>query len=175
MARHHRDGGAPWPRAGAAGLALRAVTDQDLPFLQHLYASTRQEELAVVPWPEGMKAAFLAQQFQAQHLHYGIHYADAERFVVEREGERIGRLYLHRRPHEHGVIDISLLPAWRGRGLGSALMADVLADAAAAAKPVRIYVEKNNPARQLYDGLGFRPIGEHGFYDHCEWLPDAVR
>ena len=143
--------------------------------MQRLYASTRQEELAVVPWPEDVKAAFIAEQFRAQHLHYTTHYADAGWFVVERDGEPVGRLYVHRRPSEHGVLDIALLPAWRGKGFGSALMADVLADAAAAGKPVRIYVEKNNPARQLYARLGFRHIGEHGVYDHCEWLPDGVR
>jgi ribosomal protein S18 acetylase RimI-like enzyme len=147
------------------------MTDEDLPFMQRLYASTRQEELALVPWPEDVKDVFLAQQFRAQHLHYTIHHAGADWFVVERGGEAIGRLCLHRRPHEHGVIDIALMPEWRRRGFGSTLMTDVLAEAAEAGKPVRIYVEKFNPAKRLYARLGFRAIAEHGVYDHYEWRP----
>ena len=157
----------------AASLSLRPVLDADLPFMEGLYASTRRDELAAVPWPDAVKQAFLAQQFRAQHAHYTQHYGDAERLIVERSGQAIGRIYLHRRRHEHGVVDIGLLPEWRGHGFGTALMTDVIADARAAGKPVRIYVEKNNGARRLYVRLGFRALSEHGIYDLLEWRAAA--
>ena len=63
--------------------------------MARLYASTRTEELAPVPWPEEIKQAFLQAQFELQHAHYRKHYRHAESLVIERAGQPIGRLYLH--------------------------------------------------------------------------------
>ena len=72
------------------------------------------------------------------------------------------------------VADVGLLPEHRGRGIGGALMRDVLDEAARArTSPVRLYVEQFNPAFRLYQRLGFTPIGEHGVYVHMEWRPPA--
>jgi ribosomal protein S18 acetylase RimI-like enzyme len=163
------------PRSSAAGLTLRPAAERDMAFLARLYASTREQELAALPWTDAVKQAFLTQQFQAQHLHYTKYYSDADRLVVERDGVAIGRLYLDRQREEHRVIDIALLPEWRGQGYGLALMTDVLAEAAACGKPVRIHVEKNNPAKRLYARLGFAPIGETGVYDLLERRPEQIR
>ena len=76
-------------------LALRAMTETDLPFLERVYASTRTVELAQTDWSEAQKADFLAFQFHAQHQHYQTHYHDAQFYVDEREAIPIGRLYLH--------------------------------------------------------------------------------
>jgi hypothetical protein len=59
-----------WKRAADAGMTFRRIADADLPFLARLYASTRTEELAAVPWSAEQKAAFLDMQFRAQHAHY---------------------------------------------------------------------------------------------------------
>ena len=53
-----------------AGLALRRITEADLPFLAEVYASTRREELAPVPWTDDQKARFLRWQFDNQHRYY---------------------------------------------------------------------------------------------------------
>jgi ribosomal protein S18 acetylase RimI-like enzyme len=161
--------------AAGLGLSFRRVCEADLPFLAQVYASTRTEELAVVPWSDAQKAAFLDMQFRAQHAHYQQHYPTADRFVILRTTEPVGRLYLGRFDHEHSVIEIALLPAHRGQGLGTALMQDLLDEAAAAGKPLRIHVEKNNPARHLYARLGFRPVADHGVYDLLERSPDPTQ
>jgi ribosomal protein S18 acetylase RimI-like enzyme len=163
---------ARFPAASGLGLRFRRMDQSDLPFLERLYASTRAEELAPVPWPEEEKAAFVAQQFRAQHQEYMANYPRADWLVVEHGGAAVGRLYLHRQPDQHGIIDIALLPQARRKGFGAAMMEDVLAEAAAAGKPVRIYVEKYNPAKRLYARLGFRPIAESGVYDLLEWGPE---
>jgi ribosomal protein S18 acetylase RimI-like enzyme len=93
--------------------------------------------------------------------------------VVLRGEEPIGRLYLDRWPAEHRVIDIALLPAHRGRGYGGALMQDLVDEAIASSKAVSIHVEKNNPARRLYERLGFVVAGEQGVYDRLERRPAA--
>ena len=141
------------------------MTDDDLPFVAGLYASTRQEELAVSGWPQETIASFLASQHEAQHRHYRLHFADAEWLILERGDEPIGRLYLR---HDQGrlhIIDISLVPAHRNRGIGSSLLGDLLDHAHQRGEAVSIHVEKFNPARRLYARLGFEEIEERGAHD----------
>ena len=154
-----------WARAAAAGLAFRPISEADLPFLAQVYASTRQEELAVTGWPEAHKAAFLQHQFDAQHAHYQKFYQGSDFLLIERAGEAIGRLYLARWSSEHRIVDIALLPRHRRNGLGTALLRDLLDEAARAGKAVTIHVEKFNPALTLYRRLGFVAAGEEGVYD----------
>lgn len=145
------------------------MAGSDLPFLAQVYASTRTEELALAPWSEAGKQAFLASQFQAQHAHYQRYYPDADWLVVSCDGNDIGRLYLERWPTQHRIIDIALLPAHRGRGFGEALLRDLMDEAAAAGRAVSIHVEKNNPAMRLYRRLGFATEEDKGVYDLMRW------
>src|SRR3954452_23594521 len=154
-----------WSRAAQAGLTLRPITDADLPFLSRLYASTRTEELAVTGWPQQQQQQFLQQQFEAQHDHYQRYFQDADFLVIERGGVPIGRLYLGREAPEHRIVDIALLPEHRRKGLGEALLRDLLDEAAAAGKAVTIHVEKFNPAMRLYRRLGFAAVEDKGVSD----------
>ena len=142
----------------------RAVTEDDLPFLFRVYAGTREEELAPLPWTAEQKEAFLRQQFEAQHAWWREHYARAAFDVVVVDGVAAGRLYVDRWPREIRIVDISLLPEHRGRGLGTRLLREIIAEGNAARKPVSIHVEIHNPARRLYERLGFVPVEENGVY-----------
>jgi ribosomal protein S18 acetylase RimI-like enzyme len=154
-------------------LALRPVESGDLEFLFHVYASTREEELAVVSWSPAEKEAFLRQQFNAQDRYYRTTFTDAQFSIICAESEAIGRLYVWRQPDELRIIDISLLPAWRGRGVGGRLLRELLVEAAATSRRVTIHVEKHNPALRLYERLGFRPVSDNGVYWQMEWVPGA--
>ena len=142
----------------------RTVRPDDGEFLYRLYASTRAEELEPVPWTDERKAEFLRMQFEAQTRHYRAHYPDAAFEVIELDGEPVGRLYVDRRPDEIRIVDISLLPAFRGRGIGTALLERIIDEADGAGKSVSIHVEKLNPARRLYEQLGFREVEDRGVY-----------
>lgn len=148
----------------APAFTLRPAGEADLPFLARLYASTRSEELAAVDWSEERKEAFLRQQFEAQHRWYAEQYAGASFDVVLVGGEPAGRLYVARWDREVRIVDVSLLPAHRGQGLGERLLREVLAEAAAAGKPVTIHVERFNPALRLYGRLGFAVVEDKGVY-----------
>ena len=160
-----------WARAAAAGMSFRPMTDADLPFLARVYASTRMEELSVVPWPLEQKLAFLQQQFDAQHAHYRKHYHGTDWLVVLHAGAPVGRLYLARWEREHRIVDIALLPEHRGAGLGTALLQDLLEEAAHKDRSLSIHVEKTNPAMSLYRRLGFVKEGEEGVYDLMRHTP----
>ena len=157
------------PLLAASGLKLRPETEDDIPFLRHLYATTRAEELAATGWSDAQKLAFTDSQFGWQRHHYRTHYPGTEWGVLEDHGTPMGRLYLQRRITTYLVIDIALLPAWRGRGLGTALMKWVCTQARAAGKSVTVTVEKFNRAQTLYRRLGFREISEGDVYWEMEW------
>src|SRR5437868_7135100 len=109
-----------------AGIVYRPKTDADRPFLAAVYASTRADELAMVPWTAEEKAAFLEMQFNAQWSHYEQYYPEAAFLVIERHGQPIGRIYLDRRKEEICLVDIALVPAERGAGVGTAIMQEIL-------------------------------------------------
>jgi len=163
----------PIRSAARFGIAYRPASDEDLPFLAEVYMSTRREEVAQTGWPAEQQEAFLLQQHEAQHAHYRKGYGNAEWLVIERAGKAIGRLYLHEGAEEMRVVDIALLPEARGSGIGEAILRDVCEDVAARGRRVTIHVEKFNPARRLYDRLGFVAMEEKGVYDLMEWRPDG--
>ncbi|MES2098168.1 MAG: GNAT family N-acetyltransferase [Pseudomonadota bacterium] len=138
-------------------------------FIEMLYFSTRAEEVALTGWSEHQCRSFLTQQHRAQHYHYQTHYPAAQWLIVERDGERIGRLYLDEERDRVLIIDISLLPASRGEGIGEALLRDTLKWAGSTGCAVSIHVEKSNRARHLYDRLGFGLVEDKGVYDLMEW------
>ena len=141
-------------------VVLRPLGDADRAFLAQVYASTRADELATVPWTDEQKAAFLGHQFEAQDAHYRRHYGDATFDVIEVDGEPAGRLYVHRGPREIRIVDVALTPPYRGRGLGTRLLRGVIAEAEESGRRLSIHVEVHNPARRLYERLGFRPAGD---------------
>jgi ribosomal protein S18 acetylase RimI-like enzyme len=155
----------------ARALELRPADRDDEPFLFALYVSTRAEELAIVPWDDAQKEAFLRMQFDAQRRHYATHYPAAAHDVVLVDGEPAGRLYVDRREEEIRIVDIALLPVYRGRGIGTALLTPILEEADAGGKTVSIHVEHNNRARRLYERLGFAQVEDQGVYALLERRP----
>jgi ribosomal protein S18 acetylase RimI-like enzyme len=151
-------------------IALRAAQlPDDEPFLCQVYASTRQEEMALTGWTAEQVDAFMYMQFAAQHRYYREQLPLSEFMIVEREGESIGRLYLGDWDEDLRLIDIALLPEARNQGIGTRLIRDVMERARLLGKPVRLHVEHDNPARRLYERLGFVTLEERGFNLFMEW------
>jgi ribosomal protein S18 acetylase RimI-like enzyme len=159
---------APRPR-------LRPVCDEDRAFLVELYGESRSGELALVTWDERAKAAFVEQQFSAQDEHYRRHYEGATLDIVEVGGERAGRLYVHRGERDIRIVDILLAPACRRRGIGGGLLGKLIGEARDSGRVLSVHVEMHNPARALYERLGFRPAGEHGVYVLMELRPSGAQ
>lgn len=154
-------------------LTFRAITDEDKGFLATLYASTREEEMRPVPWPDEEKAKFLFSQFEAQHRFYQEQFKDAKFDLILSGDTPVGRLYLQERDDEFRIIDIALMPDFRGQGIGSGILRDIMNKAQGAGKAVRIHVEKNNPALALYRRLEFDDIEDQGVYLLMEYRAAA--
>ena len=158
-----------YSRSKSSGLKFRVINQRDMVFLAGLYASTRTEEVASTGWGKKQTQLFLQQQFDAQHLHYQKQYPDADWLVVLKERKRIGRLYLERWPSQNRLIDIALLPEMKGKGLGVAMILDLMDEAKSAGKALSLHVEKFNPAKELYLGMEFDTIKDKGVYDLMAW------
>jgi len=156
-----------WARAARAGLTFRPVTDADQPLLARVYASTRKPDLTVMTAVQ--KAAVLLLESRAQDAHFQKHYPQADRLVMMGGGHDIGRLYIARWPARHGIIDLTVLSEYRGRGAGEVVLRDLMDEAAAAGKDVSILVEKCSPAMRLYRRLGFVTEEDKGGYDLMCW------
>jgi ribosomal protein S18 acetylase RimI-like enzyme len=154
----------------ASAVILRRAVAGDRDFLRSLYATTRADELAVVPWTDAEKAAFLDMQFAAQDAGYGGSYPGGRSLIVELDGRPVGRLFTARLSGEIRIVDIALLPEHRGRGIGTQLVREVMAEAAADGSAVTLHVEQWNPARRLYGRLGFRVVEQRGIHDLMQWV-----
>jgi GNAT superfamily N-acetyltransferase len=155
----------------AAELILRPSTEDDGERLFEIYASTREEELAALDWNATIKEAFLRQQFALQDSYYRVTFPQASYDLILDGEQVLGRLYVNRGPSAWLVLDIALLPAYRGHGIGGHLMGQVIAEAQAVGKPVQVHVERFNPAGRLYERLGFKQIADEGIYLLLERAP----
>src|SRR5215211_100732 len=140
----------PWLATTAGPITLRSAREEDQEFLFDVYASTRTHELAAVGWSETQQRTFLRMQFQAQDKHYRDNYPGAEFQLIQVEGERAGRLYVHNRDNEIRIMDIALLPSHRRHGIGTILLEAILCQATKTGKTVSIHVEVFNPALHWY-------------------------
>ena len=156
-------------------ISFRPIGPEDRDFLYAVYASTREEELAVLAWSRSEKDAFLKMQFDAQHRYYQQQFSKAAFDLILLDGQPIGRLYVDRSTEENHIIDIALLPQHRKLGIGSRLLREIQEESAQAQKPILIYVEKNNPAMKLYQKLGFVPVSDTGVYLAMRWSPEPKK
>lgn len=138
------------------GLSLRTATDADLASQRILFETARPDAAWLSAWPEAMRVPFLDQQFHFQTVHYSRAYPDADRLIVCARDESIGRLIVDRAKDGWCIVDIALLPAWRGRGIGARLLRMVQAAAAASGvRTMHLTVDADNAAQRLYVRLGF--------------------
>jgi len=155
-------------------LELEPVKAADEAFLFAVYASTRVDEMALVPWDKPQQEAFLRMQFNAQRSSYAVQFPNADYRIIVRDGQQAGRLIVDRSGEVILLIDIALLPEFRMAGIGSALMKQILTEAIESQKPVKLHVEKFNRALRLYERLGFSAIDENGIYIEMVWRPEQL-
>ncbi len=154
-------------------LDLQPLRAEDEPFLFELYASTRGDEMALVGWDKPQQEAFLRMQFKAQRSSYAMQFPNADYRIIVHDGRAAGRLIVDRSGDDILLIDVALLPEFRNAGIGSALMRQIMAEAAQARKALKLHVEKVNRARRLYDRLGFSTIGDNGIYLEMVWKAES--
>lgn len=159
------------PALQGSDIKLRPVQPEDDPFLLEVYASTRAEEMALVPWTDEQRQAFLKMQFDAQQNYYQQKYPTADHDIIHLHETPLGRLYVARLEEEVRIVDITLLPQHRGRGIGTHLLTELMNEATNKRLPLRIYVETFNPSLKLFERLGFTQTAQHGMHLLMQWPP----
>ena len=151
--------------------ALRAVCAGDEAFLFELYCATRNEEIATWGLDSSQQEILLKMQFNAQRHHYELAYEALEHSIILVGNRPTGRIMVFRSEQEFVLVDVALLPAARGMGIGTALITDLLTEAERAGKPVSLHVARDNRARRLYERLGFSICEDTGMYFKMELRP----
>jgi ribosomal protein S18 acetylase RimI-like enzyme len=154
-------------------ITLEPPTASDQEFFYRTFASTRANEVALTGWSAEQQESFLRMQFEAQKRGYLMQTPDAKYWVIRWNGTSVGRLIADRTADDIHLIDIGLLPEFRGHGIGSTLMAAMMREATQERKPIRLFVERFNSALQWYQGLGFKVIGGGQIYLEMVWQPSS--
>lgn len=155
-----------------SAISLRPVAQEDAELLYEIYASTRADELAQVPWSEEQLKVFLKMQLGARDQSYRMHYTEIDDRIILFEDQRIGRLIVARTEEEIRLADVALLPEHRSKGVGAVLIKDLMTEADRALRPIRLQVEKPNAAaRRLYERMGFATTGENITHFQMEYQP----
>jgi ribosomal protein S18 acetylase RimI-like enzyme len=159
------------PSSEGAPLRCRPQCPQDEPFLREVYGSARQDELELTGWGPEQRKLFLDLQFKAMRQGYASQFPRGEFSVLLRGDEPIGLMVVNRAEDELRMVDIALLPQYRGRGIGSFWLNKLVQEAKAAQKACRLHVFKGSRPWSLYERLGFVKIAEDGPFEHLEWRP----
>lgn len=150
-------------------ITLRAATGEDEEFLLQLFAGTRREEIAALGANTAAAQSFIEMQFKVQRQSYNACYPAAENQIIVIDDEPIGRMLVDRTGDAIVLVDIALLENYRDRGIGSLLIRQLIDEAVARQKHVRLAVYKFNPAFRLYQRLGFVVTAEEGLYLKMEY------
>jgi len=155
-------------------VTLRLATDADQEFLRDVFVASRETEVAALAAEPEQLAVFIDMQFHIQQQNYQARYPAAENSIIAADGQPIGRMLVDRSAEAIELIDIALMAQWRNRGIGSSLVSGLTAEAAGQSKPVRLEVLRTNPARRLYERLGFIRSSEDSMYVQMRWEPAAA-
>lgn len=152
-------------------IELRPEVKKDYAFIEAVYRSTREVELNLTNWTEQQKSAFALMQSMAQLAEYKTNFPGAVFRVIIFNKRNAGRFYTWEDDIEIRLIDITLLPQFRGKGIGTALLRDLIKRSEKARKKTSLHVDPLNPAMYLYLRLGFIHIKNNGRHYYMERKP----
>lgn len=157
------------------GVMLRSTTSEnDNEQLYRVFAASRTDLMfAIEDWDEEQKDVFVRFQFKAEQDQYRSNYPDACFDMIVRGNEVIGYIYTAKVGDEIRLVAVTLTPEYRNRGIGHALIQDLLDEGERLQKYVTLHVQQGNPAHRLYVRLGFIEAGEQGIYRRMEWRPSS--
>jgi ribosomal protein S18 acetylase RimI-like enzyme len=150
-------------------LLLRPAADADDAFTQALYASTRAD-LQQLPLPPEQLAQLIAMQQRVHEAGQRSAYPNAEILILEHAACAAGRAVLAPLGSNWRLVELAVLPAMRGRGLGAALLAALQERARAHGASIGLAVLRSNAAAvRLYERAGFTIAGGNELQHQMVW------
>lgn len=142
--------------------ASRPAGPRDRPFAEGLYLEVMKPLLvALGEWDEPTVIRRFREGYRREEV----------RLILDGHDAPVGWLQVTEQPDALMLSQIHLIPAARGRGIGTALLRDLLARGTRESRPVILWVLRNNPARRLYERLGFRLVGQEAYKLKMAWMP----
>jgi len=138
-----------------SAFVLRESGANDAARLRQIFASSLDSRL-LASLDDGSRELLIGQQVNARRVGYRHQFPKAKHFVVEVNGEVVGQLIMNHADDEIRIVDIALLPDFRDRGLGTAVLRQLLIEARQRRQPLVGSVASSNvDAIRLYRRLGF--------------------
>ncbi len=158
-------------------LAFRTAHGEDEPWLRALFASGQPALLAMSGLPNGLCQRLVQMQYGARLAQYQSRWPRSVQQLIllppafgnaaaadddddpaqAAPPQAVGMLWTDCSASAIQLLDIAVLPVWRGQGIGSRCLRVLLDQAAREQRPLRLQVALDNPARRLYQRLGFVP------------------
>lgn len=131
-------------------IRLRRASADDFSFLFSLHAATLKEYIDQTwGWDESLQRARYRETFDP---------GDTQ--IITLQAEDIGMLAVEEREADIFLSLIEIDPEHQGHGIGTAIIRDLISDGIRRGKPVFLHVLKVNPAKDLYERLGFSIVEE---------------
>jgi ribosomal protein S18 acetylase RimI-like enzyme len=150
-------------------LTLRPARADDEEFLFRLFSTVYGEKLQPVLLDAEEKNRLLGLMYQGFTQHYNSLAGASDDRLVLLDNQSIGRMILIQMREEIRLAELAILPQYRSRGIGSALVSQVQTESRMSKRPVRLQVARFDRVLRLYERLGFHRISAAGPYLHLEW------
>lgn len=149
---------------------LRPVVDADRPLIATIFADGRAADYA--RWglsPEQLEA-LVQHQSAAQWLHYQSHYPASVHSLICVGDTAVGRVWLDQGEDALRLLDLTVLSAWRGRGIGGRILDGLKADARRSGRSIGIWLSDSED-KTWWARRGFEPQEQRDFHQRWDWTP----
>ncbi|WP_109098839.1 N-acetyltransferase [Aquimarina sp. AU58] len=138
-------------------LELIKAQESDKDFLFKLRKATMVEHLEEM-------GIFLSDEEHLSRIDF--QYDNA--YVILKSNQRAGVLKYIETEHAIEILQIQVLPEYQGHGIGKYVIKDIIETAKASNKDMVLKVLKENPARYLYERMGFDTVDEDKYEFHMQ-------
>jgi ribosomal protein S18 acetylase RimI-like enzyme len=138
------------------GITLRATTASDSTWERRIHDASRSD-LLLIDGEADFVQSIVDFQYRAKGSGHADAYPNAHYYMIEKSADVVGRLMIDFGHNEVRIVDITILPQWHGKGIGTTVLQAMQQVAGRIAAPVVLAVQINNiNARKLYQSLGFK-------------------
>lgn len=138
---------------------MREASSADEDFLFDLYCSTR-DDITDAGLEPAQESALLRMQYSARDRAYRVEYPAGEQLVILYDARPVGAYIVEQKENEIRAIDLAILPEYRNRGIGGAVLTQSMEQARAGVRSFVFHVLRSNRALRLYERLGCMRVSE---------------
>jgi GNAT superfamily N-acetyltransferase len=150
-------------------VGLQVPGEEDAAFMYEVYAETKRPELEALGWPEQQIETFIRMQYEVRERATSERYPVSETLLIRVADRYAGKITTALTNDELVLADIALLPPYRNRGIGTALIRSLQSAASDLDKPLRLQMVQGDPSETFYRRLGFTVQRNHFPYRSMEW------